>query len=631
MSDGKSGQHASGGSPGALTLGALGVVYGDIGTSPLYALRECFARKGAPEPTPENIIGVVSLVLWALLLIVAVKYLLVVMRASNRGEGGILALLALAFPRTQAGRGPRAGVIFGIGVFGAALLYGDGMITPAISVLSAVEGTSVATPAFNAWILPVTIATLVALFAAQRQGTGQVGAVFGPVMALWFLVVAFLGFRGILSDPVILQALSPGPGAAFLGRCGWGGFVVLGSVFLAVTGAEALYADMGHFGIAPIRRAWFLLVMPALFLSYLGQGALMIRSPEAVQNPFFLLAPRWSLFPLTGLATAATVIASQALISGAFSLSLQAIQLGYLPRLQVRHTSSTERGQIYMPQVNWILMVASIGLVLGFRESTRLAAAYGIAVTLAMLTTTVLFFFASRRLWGWSPWLCGAVCLGLGSVEGVFFAANSLKILSGGWFPLAAASCLFLIMTTWKRGRELLWARLQPRVVPLELFLDDPELARLPRVAGTAVFMSGNPEGTPLALLHNLKHNRILHSQNILLTLTVEDLPAVEPGRRFFSEPLAPGFTRVIARHGYMEEPNVPGLLEALRTEGVPFDLQSTSFFLGRESISPMRSREISPWRHRLFSLLVRNAESAYAYYRIPPDRVVELGIQVEI
>jgi KUP system potassium uptake protein len=615
-----------------LTLGALGVVYGDIGTSPLYALRECFGGPHPLPPTRDNVLGILSLIFWSLLLIVSLKYLAIVLRATNRGEGGILALMALAFPRRSPGAGRRRALLIGLGVFGAALLYGDGMITPAISVLSAIEGLNVATPAFEQYVIPITVVTLIGLFAAQSRGIGKVGAVFGPVMVLWVISLAALGLRGILKAPEVLWSLSPLLGLEFLARSGWTGFVVLGAVFLAVTGAEALYADVGHFGARPIRIAWFGLVLPGLFLNYLGQGALILHDPTSIENPFFLLAPHWALYLLVGLATAATVIASQALISGAFSLTIQAIQLGYLPRMAVKHTSSTERGQIYLPHVNWALMLACIGLVLGFRSSSNMASAYGIAVTLTMLSTTVLFFFAARRVWGWSAWRAAAACGVFLVVEAAFFAANLLKVLKGGWFPLAMGLAIFLLMATWKKGRELVWTKLKPASMPLEMFLDEMERNReVPRVRGTALFMTANPEGTPIALLHNLKHNKVLHERNLILTILTDEVPQVDAAKRLEVEKLAAGFQRIIAHYGFMEEPNVPELLANAPLIGDPINLHRTTFFLSRETIVPTSSGSMARWRQWLFSLMSRNAQSAGSFYRIPANRVIELGMQVEI
>jgi KUP system potassium uptake protein len=614
-----------------LTLGALGVVYGDIGTSPLYAFRECFAGARVP-PTHENVLGILSLIFWSLLLIVSLKYLAIILRATNKGEGGILALMALAFPKHSPGAGRRRALLIGLGVFGAALLYGDGMITPAISVLSAVEGLNVATPAFEHYVIPLTIITLIGLFAAQSRGTGKVGAIFGPVMVVWFIALGALGVRGIIKYPHILLSLNPIFGVKFLLRSGWEGFAILGAVFLAVTGAEALYADVGHFGARPIRLAWFTLVLPGLFLNYLGQGAQVLLDEKAVENPFYRLAPHWVLLPMVGLSTAATVIASQALISGAFSLTIQAIQLGYLPRMAVKHTSSLERGQIYMSHINWALMVACIGLVLGFQSSSNMASAYGIAVTLTMLSTTVLFFFASRRLWEWSFARAAGVCSLFLLVEGAFFAANLLKVLNGGWFPLLMGLIIFVLMATWKKGRQLVWDKLRPASMPLEMFLDNVETSkRLPRVPGTALFMTANPEGTPIALLHNLKHNKVLHERNIILTILTDEVPQVNPEKRIEIDKLDAGFHRIIAHYGFMEEPNVPELLAGAPLDGEAISLTTTTFFLSRETVVPNSSGSMARWRQWLFALMSRNAQSASSFYRIPANRVVELGMQVEL
>jgi KUP system potassium uptake protein len=616
-----------------LTLGALGVVYGDIGTSPLYALRECFGGTHHLPATHDNVLGILSLIFWSLILIVSFKYLGVVIRATNRGEGGILALMALAFPKDTPGAGRRRALLISLGVFGAALLYGDGMITPAISVLSAMEGLEIATPALNHYIIPLTILTLIGLFAAQSRGTGRVGAVFGPVMVVWFVVLGVLGIGGIRHYPHVLHSLNPLLALKFLWQNGMLGFALLGTVILAVTGAEALYADVGHFGARPIRIAWFCAVLPGLFLNYLGQGALVLRDPEnAVQNPFYLLAPGWALYPLVALATAATVIASQALISGAFSLTIQAIQLGYLPRMLVKHTSSVERGQIYIPHVNWALMLACIALVLGFESSSNMAAAYGIAVTLTMMATTVLFYFAARRCWDWNPAAALALCSLFFIVETAFFLANLLKVFNGGWVPLAIGSLMFILMATWKTGRLLVWNKLKPASMPLRMFLEDKEtLDQLPRVPGTAMFMTANPEGTPIALLHNLKHNKVLHERNVMLTIMTDEVPQVNPDRRIQTEKLAEGFYRVISHYGFMEEPNVPELLTGLHLDGKSLNLHKTTFFLSRESILPHKSRSMQRWRQWLFALMARNAQPASSFYRIPANRVVELGMQVEL
>jgi KUP system potassium uptake protein len=616
-----------------LTLGALGVVYGDIGTSPLYAMRECFDGEHGVHPTPDNILGVLSLILWALLLLVSVKYIVYVMRADNKGEGGILALMSLAFPENRAQKSGRrlAAAMLGLGVFGAALLYGDGMITPAVSVLGAIEGLDVATPKLAPYIVPISVAILLGLFSCQSAGTGTVGKIFGPIMIVWFAEIAVLGVGGILQEPRVLGALNPVHGFHFLLHSGHIGFVVLGSVFLAVTGGEALYADMGHFGVKPIRIAWFAVVLPALMLNYFGQGALLIGHPEASTNPFYKLAPTWALYPLVGLATAAAVIASQALISGAFSLTMQAIQLGYLPRLAIEHTSAHERGQIYIAKVNWTLMVASVALVIGFQTSSNLAAAYGIAVTLTMLATTLLFFFAARRLWHWPDWHAALICIPALVIEGTFFAANALKILHGGWFPLLVGAVLFTLMVTWKTGRQILWKRIRETTLPTEQFLQSLDRREPSRVKGTAVYLAGNSDGTPLALLHNLKHNKVLHERVVFLTITVDETPHVPEKDRLELAELRHGFWRVKARYGFMEEPDVPALLRRCGELGLEFKENETTFFLSRETIIPSRRGEMALWRERLFAIMSRNAQSATAFFRLPASRVVELGMQVEI
>ncbi|MEI8079225.1 MAG: potassium transporter Kup [bacterium] len=610
-----------------LTVGALGVVFGDIGTSPLYALRECF--NGLPV-SPANVLGVLSLIIWSLILIVCVKYLIFVLRADNHGEGGVLALLALALTDPQA-RGRRATILMGIGILGAAMLYGDGMITPCITVLGAIEGLEVATPFFTRFIVPLSVLVLLLLFAFQRAGTDRIGKVFGPVMLLWFVVLALLGLRGIVMAPAVLAAFSPWFGLRFLWLHGVTGFVTMGAVFLAVTGAEALYADLGHFGVKPIRCAWLLAVFPALLLNYLGQGALLLTTPAAAANPFYQLAPGWLLFPLVGLATVASVIASQALISGAYSITMQAMQLGYLPRQEIRHTSSHERGQIYLPVINAILLVGCVGLVLGFQSSSRLAAAYGIAVTVTMLATTGLFFLIARHLWQWSRLQAGALCAGFLLIELLFFAANAVKVVQGGWFPLAVAAAVLVVMLTWKKGRQCLHRKLSPRMLPVNLLLDSLNRETVPRVAGTAVYLSGNPQGTPLALLHNLRHNRVLHERVILMTIIPTDEPHFPPGQRVQVETLEHGFFRVTARYGFMETPNMSDILIHCHALGLELPRQSVSFFLSRETIVRGQPSAMSRWRGAVFALLSRNAQPATAFYGIPANRVVELGMQIEL
>jgi KUP system potassium uptake protein len=616
----------------ALIIGALGVVYGDIGTSPLYALRECFAPAHGLPASHENVLGVLSLIFWSLLLIVSLKYLMFVMRADNRGEGGILALMSLAFPDRRA-RGHRRlpALLVTLGVFGAALLYGDGMITPSISVLSAIEGLEVATPAFRPFIVPVTAIILVLLFSFQKHGTGAVGKIFGPIMLIWFFVIGALGVGQVWHHPEVLGAMNPWHALQFFQQNGGRGFVVLGTVFLVLTGTEALYADMGHFGRIPIRATWFSIVLPGLFLNYLGQGALLLADPTAAANPFYLLAPKWALYPVVALATVAAVIASQALISGAFSLTMQAIQLGYWPRLEIDHTSVEEKGQIYIAPVNWILMFSCIALVIGFKSSSRLAAAYGIAVSLTMLITTVLFYFAARRLWAWNPWLCAPICVVFFGIECAFLGANLLKFAHGGWFPLVVGAAIYTLMSTWKRGRRLLSDRLRASVLPYAMFLED--VGRNPplRVSGTAVYLSGSSEGTPMALLHNLKHNKVLHERTVILTIVTDEIPHVEHANRVEVEDLKDGFYRVVGHYGFMEDPNVPDLMRNCGAHGLEFKEHETTFFLSRETIIATNRPGMALWREHLFALMSRNAQRATAFFRLPPNRVVELGMQVEI
>ena len=611
-----------------MSLGALGVVYGDIGTSPLYAMRECFAGTHPIQPTPGNVLGVLSLIFWALIIVVTIKYLVFVLRADNRGEGGILALMSLVRPRSETFRG-RKWILVGIGIFGAALLYGDAIITPAISVLSAVEGLGSAAPIFKKAVLPATIAILVGLFSFQERGTGRVGAVFGPVTLIWFLVISLLGVTHILREPRVLAALNPLHGADFFARNGWQGFLTLGTVFLVVTGGEALYADLGHFGKRPIRFAWFFVVLPALLLNYFGQGALLLREPEAAANLFYRMAPAWSIYPLIGLATAATVIASQAVISGVFSLTRQAVALGYTPRMEIRHTSAREIGQIYIPGINWTLMFACIGLVAGFGTSSNLAAAYGVAVTTTMVITTVLLFVVERELWGWSlpaALLFSALFL---TIDLAFFGANIVKIAHGGWFPLVVAATVFTVMTTWMRGRRILAERIQETALSDVNFLRSIAKKSPPRVSGTAVFMDRTVSGVPLPLLHNLKHNKVLHERVILLTIVTAEIPYVSDEDQTEVRELGMGIYRVIAKYGFFEQPNVPELLAGL--EQLKLVPDSTTFFLGRETLLATERPGMAIWRERLFAWMTRNAQAAPFFFRLPPNRVVELGAQIEL
>jgi KUP system potassium uptake protein len=592
-------------------------------------MRECFFGSHSVPPTHENVLGVLSLIIYSLLLVISVKYIAIVMRADNQGEGGILALTALLPSRP--GNGPRWPALVLMGIFGAALLYGDGMITPAITVLGAVEGLKVATPLFEAYVVPIAVAIIVGVFAIQRHGTHRVGGLFGPIMVGWFLVIAALGISWLVTEPIVLTAVDPRHAFAFFRDHGWHGFAVLGAVFLVVTGGEALYADMGHFGRRSIRIAWFALVLPALLLNYLGQGALLLSNPKAAEQPFFLLAPDWALFPLVGLATAAAIIASQALISGAFSLTRQAIQLGYSPRLDIEHTSSLEIGQVYVPQVNWALMISTIAIVIGFGSSTALAAAYGIAVTLTMIVTAVLLHVVAIERWRWPPALAVAVTGVFLTIDLAFFGANALKIAHGGWLPLAIGALLFTLMTTWKTGRQIVAQRLTARAVPLEEFMARVVESRPARVPGTAVFMTAQPRGTPPALAHNLRYNKVLHEHVVTLMVTTQPVPHVKPGEQATVRTLGHGVFDVVVRYGFMEDPNIPEALALARERGLELDDEDVTYFLGRETLIVSRTPGMALWRERLFVLMARNAVRATAFFRLPPERVVELGVQVEI
>jgi KUP system potassium uptake protein len=613
-----------------LVLAALGVVYGDIGTSVLYALRECFFGAHAIDVNRENVLGVLSLILWSLIITVSVKYLLFVMRADNQGEGGILALVALV--RSKGGKIVHP-VLVMIGLFGAALLYGDGMITPAISVLSAVEGLGVATHVFEPFVVPITVVILIGLFLVQRRGTGGIGAVFGPIMIVWFFTLVALGLPHIVENPVVLTSVNPLLGITFLRHEGIASLGTLGAVFLSVTGAEALYADMGHFGRQPIRIAWFSLVLPALVVNYMGQGALLLSHPEAREHPFFYLAPGWALLPLVALSTMATVIASQAVISGAFSLTQQAIQLGYSPRFNIHHTSAHEKGQVYIPEVNFILMFATVGLVFGFGTSTNLAAAYGMAVTTTMVITTLLAFFVARERWGWSATRAGLVTGAFLVIDLAFFGANVIKIQHGGWFPLLVAAGVYAVMTTWATGRQLVVRRLADAEVPLTQFFMSIAAKPPVRVPGTGIFMTARPEGAPPILVHHLTHNKVLHEHVVLLTVSIVDVPTVDPLTAITVDRLANGFWRVVAKFGFMEAPDVPFALERARTLGLNWRLEDTTYYLASLTLftHPTGRLGMMAWRDKLFVFLSRNARRATNYFQIPPDRVVEIGIQLEI
>jgi KUP system potassium uptake protein len=631
-----------------LVIGALGVVFGDIGTSPIYTLKECFSPHSPHHvaASHEHILGVVSLVLWSLILLICVKYLVFILRADNKGEGGVLSLMALATHGMGETMKRRVVTVL-LGLFGASLLFGDGIITPAISVLSAVEGLKDggllgAPPAelvqAAAWeqrmqwlIIGITLVILVVLFSMQFLGTARVGRFFGPVTGLWFVSLGLLGFSQLVDGPEILAAFNPWHGWHFLTTGGHAAFVILGSVFLAVTGGEALYADMGHFGAGPIRRGWFMLVFPALALNYLGQGALLLHRPELAHAPFFQMAPSWAALPMVLLATAATVIASQALITGTYSLTLSAVQLGYLPRLNIRHTSEHARGQIYIPLVNWLLMLACLALVLAFRTSSNLAAAYGVAVTMTMLITTVLFYFAARHLWQWSLFRVVPLCLVFGLIEAAFLSANLVKFFDGGWFPLAVGALIFLVMTTWATGRRLVRASMERSALSQETLIESLARGRVVQVPGTAIFMTSTQGRAPVALLHSLKHYQAIHQRVIFMTLTTEDEPWVPPGRRVEVEKLGDNFWRVTGRFGFMQKPNVPRLLRQCAGHDLEVDPDKATFFLGREIIVPNPAPGMARWRKHLFSLASKLAQQPATYFQIPIGRVIELGQQVEI
>jgi len=612
-----------------LTLAALGIVYGDIGTSPLYSIKEVFGGAHHPVPiTPENVLGILSLFFWTLIIVVTLKYVSFIMRANNKGEGGIIALMTLALHKGTPGTWQQK-LLITLGLFGAALFYGDGVITPAISVLSAVEGLEIITPAFKPYVLPITLAVLIGLFIFQRRGTASVGALFGPVMIIWFAVLALLGALAIIDNPAVLAAINPLHAIHFITGNSLLGFFALGAVVLCITGAEALYADMGHFGAKPIQYAWLGYVMPALLINYFGQGALLLADPSAVENPFYRLAPEWAMFPLVILSTIATIIASQAVISGAFSITQQAIQLGYTPRLEIQHTSDREIGQIYLPGINWLLLVAIIALVVEFGSSSNLAAAYGIAVTGTMLITNILAIAVAIRLWDWSPLraVLGAlpfICIDLG-----FFLANSVKIPDGGWFPLIFGLAIFILLTTWKRGRELLSERLSTDAIALQPFIASISEGGVERVAGTAVFLTPNNQLVPHAMLHSLKHYKALHEHVIVLSVEVFDVPFVPDVDRVEVRRLSADFSQVIVQYGFKDEPDIPAALALCAEAGLEIDMMDTSFFIGRETLIPKLGSDMAYWRELLFVAMFRNAGSATAFFKIPSNRVVELGSQV--
>ena len=614
-----------------LAVAALGVVYGDIGTSPLYALREAFHGPHGIPVTHDNVMGVLSLVFWSLVLVVTIKYHIVIIRADNKGEGGVVALMALVNgSRVARGLTPRK-VMVVLGIFGAALIYADGALTPAISVMSAVEGLEVATPALAHWVVPITLIILVGLFWFQRHGTARIGAIFGGVMVLWFAALAVLGLLHIVGRPGVLVAVSPYYAARFAAENVGRTLIVLGAVFLVVTGGEALYADLGHFGHRAIQYAWFSVAFPALLLNYFGQGALLLSDPAAAANPFYHMAPTWALYPLIALATAAAIIASQAVISGSFSLTRQAVQLGYSPRLQIDHTSSREIGQIYVPAVNWGLMLLTCALVLGFGNSSNIAGAYGVALSTLMVMTTFMFYVMSREVWRWS-FARAALVVGLFlALDIPFLAANALKIQHGGWVPLAIAIVLYLLMTTWKRGREILSKRMLEKTVPLKLLLADLAAEPPIRVPGTAVFMYGSADGTPPALIHNLAHNKVLHEKIVFLTVITEDVPHVPAAERVIVKRIGKGFHSVVARYGFTEDPDILEVLAACKEEQLDIPIEGTTFFLGRETVIASERPGMSVWRESVFAFMTRNALRATAFFKIPPNQVFEVGAQVEL
>lgn len=610
-----------------LTLAALGVVYGDIGTSPLYTLKECFSPHLGLEVTEANVLGILSLIVWGLILVVSLKYLAFVLRADNRGEGGILTLLALVRSCVS----NKAWPLLALGLLGGGFFYGEVVITPAISVLSAVEGLEVITPAFKPYIMPICITVLTGLFLIQKHGTASIGKLFGPIMMLWFGALGALGIGGILDNPTVLKAVNPAWGLAFMLEHQLIGFLALGSVVLALTGAEALYADMGHFGAKPIRLAWFSYVLPGLMLNYFGQGANLLADPSARSNPFFHLAPEWALLPMVVLATCATVIASQAVISGVFSLTRQAVQLGYLPRMEITHTSEREIGQIYIPLVNWGLLVAVIAVVVMFQSSSALAGAYGISVTGTMVITSILACTIALKSWKWPVWVVAPLLAFLLFIDIPLFAANVVKILHGGWLPLLIGIVAFTLMSTWKQGRKLLMQRLNEMAIPLEGFIENMEAYSPDRVQGTAVFLTNSTHGVPHALLHNLKHNKVLHERIVLLTIRSEEVPYIEESERIGIERLSDSFWRVMAYYGFKETPNVQEILELCEARDMHFELMDTSFFLSRETLIQTDREGLAPWREKLFVWMSRNAMRATDFFQIPTNRVVEMGAQVEL
>lgn len=613
-----------------LTLGALGVVFGDIGTSPLYAMRECFRGPQGLAVTQPNIFGIVSLIFWALILVISIKYLLFVLRADNRGEGGILALTTL-LTRDRKNSSMIQVIIVTMGLFGASLLFGDGIITPAISVLSAVEGLNVATTVFQGWVVPISVLILTLLFFFQRRGTAKIGSIFGPIIFIWFIAIGLLGITAIIKAPGILAAVSPSYALDFLMANSWHGFAILGIVFLVVTGGEAIYADMGHFGRKPICASWFLLVLPALLLNYFGQGAHLLLNSGDVENLFYKMAPSWALYPMVILATMATVIASQAIISGVFSLTRQAVQLGYLPRMAVVHTSDETIGQVYVPTVNWMLFAGTISLIFHFGESGKLASAYGIAVSATMLITTILTTLVAYRYWSAKKAIIsitGAIFL---LIDLAFFASNVTKILAGGWIPLLLAGAVYMLMRTWQNGRDILRKNFEDQALDIRLFVNDLKERKPTRVSGVAVFLTGNANGTPRTLLHNYKHNKIVHDHTVLLTVRTEEIPYVRPEERVEMEPIGGGMYRIQLKYGFSEDPNIPEILQNLEREGLKFEQMRTTYFLGRETLLISGRSKMAKWRKKLFAYLSHNAFDATGFFHLPPNRVIELGLQVQL
>jgi KUP system potassium uptake protein len=622
--------HTQKSSLAALTFGALGVVFGDIGTSPLYALRECFNPTHGIPLNHDNVLGILSLIFWAITIVVSIKYLLFIMRADNNGEGGIMALLALTLRNESRSSGRRM-ILVVLGLFGAALFFGDGIITPAISVLSAIEGLQVAAPVLSPYVVPMTVGILITLFAVQRKGTGSMGKLFGPIMFVWFSTLAVLGIIQIVQYPHVLEAANPVWAMRFVVEHQVLAFIALSAIVLTITGGEALYTDMGHFGLKPLRLAWFYMVFPALLLNYLGQGALLLNDPTAVQNPFYRLVPSWGLFPMVLLATMAAVIASQAVISGVFSITRQAVQLGYLPRFDIQHTSEREIGQIYIPAMNWGLLVAILVLVLAFRSSSNLAGAYGFSVTLTMICDLALAAVVAYTIWKWKPAVIALIVAPLMVVDLAFFSTAALKIPEGGWVPLLIGVTLFTVMTTWKRGRQLLFQRLANETMPLGLFVNSIGGGSVQTVPGTAVFMTGSHQYVPHAMLHNMKHNKILHERNVLLTLVTRDIPYVDEAERLVISSVAHNFFLITGYYGFKEQPDVPALLASCADKGLDFDMMETSFFLSRERIIASVAPGMALWREKLFVAMSRNAAAATDFFQIPTNRVVELGTQIEL